>query len=148
VIVWCAASTPAPPGSGFVATTLPGWWPTEAQLQPRPWRSAAGHRNPDRHLPSQQTDAAQAPTVTPSSGRTVRHRLNRGGDRALNRAIHTIAMTRTRCCPTTRTYIARRTAEGKTPKEIRRCLKRYIARALYRTLTATITPTDHPGIAS
>jgi hypothetical protein len=84
--------------------------------------------------------------VTPSSGRTVRHRLNRGGDRALNRAIHTIAMTRTRCCPTTRTYIARRTAEGKTPKEIRRCLKRYIARELYRTLTATITPTDHPAL--
>ena len=83
-----------------------------------------------------------------SSGRTVRHRLNRGGDRALNRAIHTIAMTRTRCCPTTRAYITRRTAEGKTPKEIRRCLKRYIARELYRTLTATMTITDDPGIAS
>jgi hypothetical protein len=58
------------------------------------------------------------------------------------------AMTRTRCCPTTRAYITRRTAEGKTPKEIRRCLKRYIARELYRTLTATMTLTDHPGIAS
>jgi len=69
-------------------------------------------------------------------------------DRALNRAIHTIAMTRTRCCPTTQAYITRRTAEGKTPKEIRRCLKRYIARELYRTLTATMTLTDHPGIAS
>ncbi|MGH9217048.1 MAG: IS110 family transposase, partial [Acidimicrobiales bacterium] len=75
-----------------------------------------------------------------SSGRTVRHRLNRGGDRALNRAIHTIALTRMRSCPTTRAYVARRTAEGKTPREIRRCLKRYIARQLYRTLTTAMTP--------
>ena len=76
-----------------------------------------------------------------SSGRTVRHRLNRGGDRALNRAIHTIAVTRMRSCPTTQAYVARRSAEGKNPKEIRRCLKRYIARQLYRTLTSTMTPT-------
>jgi transposase len=74
-----------------------------------------------------------------SSGRTVRHRLNRGGDRALNRALHTIAATRMRSCPTTRAYMARRTAEGKNPKEIRRCLKRYIARQLYRTLTTSMT---------
>jgi transposase len=74
-----------------------------------------------------------------SSGHTVRHRLNRGGDRALNRAVHTIVMTRARCCPTTRDYIARRTAEGKTPREIRRCLKRYVTRQLYRTLTHTMT---------
>ena len=70
----------------------------------------------------------------------MRHRLNRGGDRALNRAIHTIAATRMRCCPTTQAYVARRTAQGKTPKEIRRCLKRYIARQLYRTLTTAMTP--------
>jgi len=76
-----------------------------------------------------------------SSGRTVRHRLNRGGDRALNRAIHTIAVTRMRCCPDTQAYVARRTAEGKNPKEIRRCLKRYIARQLYRTLTSTMIHT-------
>jgi len=57
-----------------------------------------------------------------SSGRTVRHRLNRGGDRALNSAIHTIAVTRIRVCPRTRAYVTRRTAEGKTPREIRRCL--------------------------
>jgi transposase len=77
-----------------------------------------------------------------SSGRSVRHRLNHGGDRALNRALHTIVMTRARCCPTTRTYIARRTAEGKTPREIRRCLKRYVTRELYRTLTNTMTLTE------
>src|SRR4051794_36487134 len=75
-----------------------------------------------------------------SSGRTVRHRLNRGGDRALNRAIHTIAVTRMRSCPTTQAYVARRSAEGKNPKEIRRCLKRYIARQLHRALTTAMTP--------
>jgi len=75
-----------------------------------------------------------------SSGRTVRHRLNRGGDRALNRALHTIAATRMRSCPTTQAYVARRTAEGKNPREIRRCLKRYIARQLYRTLATAMTP--------
>jgi transposase len=76
-----------------------------------------------------------------SSGRTVRHRLNRGGDRALNSALHTIAMVRMRCCPRTKAYVARRTAEGKTTREIRRCLKRYIARELHRALTATMTAT-------
>ena len=73
-----------------------------------------------------------------SSGRTVRHRLNRGGDRALNRAVHTIALTRMRSCPRTRAYVARRSAEGKTTREIRRCLKRYIARELYRSLTSAM----------
>jgi hypothetical protein len=45
-----------------------------------------------------------------------------------------------RCCERTRAYVARRTAQGKTPREIRRCLKRYITRELYRALTATMTP--------
>jgi transposase len=82
-----------------------------------------------------------ASPVPASSGRTVRHRLNRGGDRALNRTLHTIATTRMASCPRTRAYVARRTAEGKTPREIRRCLKRYIARELYRALTTTMTTT-------
>jgi transposase len=78
-----------------------------------------------------------------SSGQTVRHRLNRGGDRTLNAAIHTIALTRMRCCARTRAYVTRRTAEGKTHREIRRCLKRYITRELYRALTtAMTTPTS------
>ena len=81
-----------------------------------------------------------------SSGRTVRHRLNRGGDRALNRAIHTIAVTRMRSCARTRAYVARRTAEGKSQREIRRCLKRYIAHELYRTLTATMTAAQADGV--
>jgi transposase len=74
-----------------------------------------------------------------SSGRTVRHRLNRGGDRALNRAIHTITLTRMRSCPDTRAYVDRRVAQGKSTREIRRCLKRYITRQLYRALTNTMT---------
>lgn len=79
--------------------------------------------------------------IQASSGRTARHRLNRGGDRALNRAIHTIALTRMRTCPRTRAYVARRTAQGKSTREIRRCLKRYITRELYRTLSSTMTST-------
>jgi transposase len=82
--------------------------------------------------------------IPASSGQTIRHRLNRGGDRALNRAIHTIALCRIRSCARTRAYVARRTAEGKTPREIRRCLKRYIARELYRQLTRSMKPHASP----
>ena len=74
-----------------------------------------------------------------SSGQNTRHRLNRRGDRQLNRALHTIAVTRSRYCPHTQAYIAKRTAEGKTPREAQRCLKRYIARQIYRLL-------QHPKI--
>lgn len=66
-----------------------------------------------------------------SSGKTVRHRLNRGGSRAANNAIWTIAMVRMRSDPRTKAYVERRTSEGLTSKEICRCLKRYIARELY-----------------
>ncbi|MFI7578694.1 transposase, partial [Micromonospora sp. NPDC049497] len=57
-----------------------------------------------------------------ASGRTDRHRLNRGGDRTLNSALHTIALTRRRTHPETRDYITRRRAEGRTTREITRCL--------------------------
>ncbi len=70
--------------------------------------------------------------VPVSSGRTDRHRLNRLGDRQLNRALHIIAVTRMRNHPPTLAYIQRRRAEGQTDKEIRRCIKRYLARHLYR----------------
>jgi transposase len=72
--------------------------------------------------------------IPASSGQTNRHRLNRSGDRQLNRALHTIVLTRLRHDPDTRTYRDRRRAEGKTDREIKRCLKRYIARQLYRQL--------------
>ena len=73
--------------------------------------------------------------VLVSSGRTDRHRLNRLGDRQLNRALHIIAVNRMRHHPPTRAYADRRRAEGKTDKEIRRCIKRYLARHLYRALS-------------
>jgi transposase len=82
---------------------------------------------------------AGASPLPASSGRTIRHRLNRGGDRQLNRALHDITLTRWRIDPRTHAYIARRRAAGKTDTEIRRALKRYIARELYRTLQSRFT---------
>jgi transposase len=73
--------------------------------------------------------------VPASSGRTGRHRLNRLGDRQLNRALHVIAVNRMRHHPPTLAYVERRRAEGKSGKEIRRCIKRYLARHLYRALS-------------
>jgi transposase len=75
---------------------------------------------------------AGANPIPASSGRVVRHRFNPGGDRQLNRALHDIVLTRWRICPRTDAYIAKRRTEGKSDKEIRRCLKRYIARELFR----------------
>lgn len=72
--------------------------------------------------------------IPASSGQITRFRLNRGGDRQLNRALHTIVLSRMRFHPETRAYVARRTAEGLTPREIKRCLKRYVARRLFRLL--------------
>lgn len=83
---------------------------------------------------------AGANPIPMSSGRSTNHRLNRGGDRQLNRALHTIAMTRARSDDRTRAYIARRTTEGTKPGHIRRVLKRYIARELFRTLESVLTP--------
>lgn len=80
---------------------------------------------------------AGAAPLDASSGKQERHRLNRGGDRQLNKALHDIVKTRMIHCETTRAYVARRKTEGKTPREIRRCLKRYVARQLYRALTNT-----------
>src|SRR5215207_8372721 len=80
-----------------------------------------------------------ASPIPASSGKTTRHRLNYGGDRDANRALHMIAVCRLRYCERTRAYAQRRTAEGKTKPEIIRCLKRYIARETYHTLTADLT---------
>lgn len=77
--------------------------------------------------------AGTAP-IPASSGTTIRHRLNRSGDRHLNQAIHTIAITRIRVDPQTQAYVERRRAQGKTDREIKRCLKRYITRQLFRQL--------------
>ncbi len=77
--------------------------------------------------------------IPASSGQTVRHRLNRSGDRQLNRALHTVVLSRMRFHPETKAYVARRTAEGRTPREIKRCLKRYLGRRLFRVLEAAET---------
>jgi transposase len=74
--------------------------------------------------------------IPASSGQTVRHRLNRCGDRQLNRALHTVALSRLQHHEPTKAYAARRSAEGKTLREIKRCLKRAIAREIYRLLEA------------
>jgi transposase len=70
-----------------------------------------------------------------SSGQRTQHRLDRGGDRQLNRALHTIAITRAHHDPATREYLARKEAEGKTRKGALRCLKRHLARRFWRLLT-------------
>src|SRR6516164_45838 len=83
---------------------------------------------------------AGAAPIPASSGQTIRYRLDRGGDRKLNRALQTIILTRRRQHPATIAYIERRRAEGKTRRESVRCLKRYLARHLYRLLEAEPKP--------
>jgi transposase len=84
---------------------------------------------------------AGAAPLPASSGKRQRHRLNRSGNRQLNCALHRIAVTQGRHHPPARAYLARKEAEGKSRKEALRCLKRHLARTVYRTLTTTnITP--------
>lgn len=91
--------------------------------------------NPDRlHSEAAFAHLCGVAPIPASSGRTHRHRLNRGGDRAANTALHTIALSRLRWDPRTRAYLARRRQEGLTKPEAMRCLKRYIAREVYRHL--------------
>jgi transposase len=93
--------------------------------------------NPDR-LRSEAALAhlCGAAPIPASSGRTDRHRLNRGGDRAANNALYTIALTRMRYDPRTRDYVQRRTKQGLAKIEIMRCLKRYIVREIHTALMA------------
>jgi transposase len=78
--------------------------------------------------------------VQASSGKVVRHRLNRGGNRDANRALYMICMDRMGRDRRTKEYVARRTAEGKSKREIVRCLKRYVAREVYRVLVPAASP--------
>ena len=84
---------------------------------------------------------AGAAPIPASSGQTIRHRLDRSGDRQLNRALHQIVLTRRRTHRPTIDYIERRTREGKSRREATRCLKRYLARNLYRLL-------EHPPLTT
>jgi transposase len=108
---------------------LPGVGPITAAIVIVAW----SHRGRVR---SEAAFAALAGTcpIPASSGNTVRHRLNRGGDRRLNYAIHTIVMVRMGRDQRTKDYVARRISEGKTKKEAMRCLKRHLTKTLHRTL--------------
>jgi transposase len=95
------------------------------------------------------TDAklARAAGIAPipaSSGNTHRHRLDRAGNRQINAAIHRIAVTRARCHPQTREYLARRRAQGKTAREAIRCLKRHLARRIWHLLQPAHPQTRTP----
>jgi transposase len=102
---------PRPPGCG---PSWSGWWRRSC----RGAGAALAGANP----------------IPASSGQVTRHRLNRSGDRQLNRALHTIVVARLRDDPATRAYAARRRAEGKSARDIRRCLKRAVARQLFKLL--------------
>jgi transposase len=104
----------------------------------------AGQNIERLHGESSYAALCGASPIPASSGKTTRHRLNYGGDRQANRALHLIAVCRLRYCERTRTYAKRRTAEGKTQREIMRCLKRYIAREVYNTLRADLADTAQP----
>lgn len=85
-----------------------------------------------------------------SSGKQQRHRLNRRGNRKLNRALHIIAVTQARTHPAAKAYLARRLAEGKTSREAMRAFKRLLIRIVYRTLqriAATTPSSSIPGTA-
>ena len=95
---------------------------------------AAGD-NPERlHHEAAFSALCGSSPIEASSGRVVRHRLNRGGDRQANSALWHIVFVRMRCDPRTRDYVERRTKEGLSRKEIMRCLKRYVAREVYQCL--------------
>ena len=100
-----------------------------------------GHTAGAQRFPTDGRFARHAGTapIPASSGKTVRHRLHRGGDRQLNRALHIIALSRARTDPDTRLYLARKHAEGKTKREAIRCLKRHLARRIWRLLYTTET---------
>lgn len=125
-----------PAGSALLAE--PGVGPVVAAQLLISW----SHRGRVRSEAAFAALAGVAP-LEASSGQRIRHRLNPGGDRDLNRALHTVAITLLRCHPETRSYQAQRIAEGKTGREVRRSLKRVLARRLYRRIQAATRP---PGI--
>jgi transposase len=108
---------------------LPGIGPISAAQVLVSW-SHAGRLRSDAAFAA----LAGANPIPASSGQVTRHRLNRGGDRQLNRALHTIVLARLRDDPRTRAYAARRRGEGKSTRDIRRCLKRAVARQLFKLL--------------
>jgi transposase len=116
---------------------VPGVGPLSAAQVLVSWSHAGRFR-------SEAAFAALAGTnpIPACSGQVTRYRLNRGGDRQLNRALHTIVLVRLRTDPDTHAYMARRTAEGKSRRDAKRCLRRVIARQLFRLLERY----DQPGV--
>ncbi|WP_198410351.1 IS110 family RNA-guided transposase [Microlunatus flavus] len=102
-------------------------------------------RYPSRHHFATANGTAPIPA---SSGRTVRHRLNRGGDRQLNRVLYVMAITQIRGDTEGRSYYQRKRAEGKTSREALRCLKRRLSDLIYRTLRADRAADDRPRAAA
>jgi transposase len=103
-------------------------------------QSVISYSHPGRfHRESAFARLAGSAPIPASSGQVVRHRLDRGGDRQLNRALHTIVLCRRTCDPATKAYIERRVREGKSLREAVRCLKRYVARRIFRILEASLT---------
>jgi transposase len=86
--------------------------------------------------------------IPASSGKTIRHRLNRGGNRQANAALYRVVIVRMRSHPPTLAYVRRRTREGKTKLEIIRCLKRFVAREIFGYLCGAKTPPKAPLLAS
>jgi transposase len=116
---------------------LPGVGPISAAQVLVSWSHAG-------RLRSEAAFAALAGTnpIPASSGQVTRHRLNRSGDRQLNRALHAVVVARLRDDPATRAYAARRAAESKSSRDIRRCLKRAVARQFVMLLERH----DRPGV--
>jgi transposase len=112
-------------------------------------RDRGDHHRPHRWRQRFPTDAcfarhAGTAPIPASSGNTQRHRPHRGGDRQLNRALHIIALSRARTDPTTRLHLDRRHSEEKTKREAIRCLKRHLARRIWRPLYTTLEPAPPP----
>jgi transposase len=93
--------------------------------------------------PAKLARAAGVAPIPASSGNTRRQRLDRGGNRQINAALHRVIVTRARCHQPTRDYIERRRREGKTTREAIRCLKRYLARQVWRLLQPAPTEFEH-----
>jgi transposase len=105
--------------------------------------------NPDRMTSPASFAALCGTTPIPvSSGKTNRHRLNRGGDRQANCALHTIVLNRLRYHPETKAYAAKRSAQGKTDPDIRRSLKRYLARRLFALILNPSQAADNAPLAA
>lgn len=99
--------------------------------------------NPDRlHSEAAFAQLCGVAPIPASSGKVRRHRLNRGGDRAANKALYIVVLARLRTCPRTKIYVERRTRQGLSKPEIIRCLKRYVAREIYLALQPPRQPKD------